>query len=54
MLKVKIQWGREKHPDYLETYEFDTQAELDAFLKGVDEGCGWHEWEEISEETDDD
>ena len=27
------------------TYEFETQAELNAFLKGVDEGNGWLEYE---------
>ena len=51
MFKIKIQWGEAKFPEDLETYEFSTQAELDAFLKGVDEGCGWHEWEIINQET---
>ena len=27
------------------TYEFETQTELNAFLKGVDEGNGWLEYE---------
>ena len=52
MFKIKIQWGQEKDPDYIKTYEFDTKAELDAFRRGVDEGCGWHEWEVINQEEE--
>jgi len=29
-------------------YSFNTQAELDAFLTGLDTGCGWMEYEVVS------
>ena len=53
MKQVTIIWGTEavKGVDEPEenytkkTYEFETQAELNAFLKGVDEGNGWLEYE---------
>ena len=30
-------------------YKFNTESELDAFIKGVDEGNGWLEYEFIDE-----
>jgi len=48
MESVTIQWGTvasldtESNPP--QTYEFDTKAELDAFLMGVDEMDGWLEY----------
>ena len=30
-------------------YKFNTESELDAFIKGVDEGNGWLEYEVIDE-----
>ena len=30
-------------------YKFNTERELDAFIKGVDEGNGWLEYEVIDE-----
>ena len=53
MKQVTIIWGTEavKGVDEPEenytkkTYEFETQTELNAFLKGVDEGNGWLEYE---------
>lgn len=47
--KTLIQWGteatREENPDAISEYEFKTQAELDAFMYGVDESSGWMEYE---------
>ena len=53
MKKVTIIWGTETVKgidkpieNYTKkTYQFETQAELNAFLKGVDEGNGWLEYE---------
>ena len=53
MKQVTIIWGTEavKGVDEPEenytkkTYEFETQTELNALLKGVDEGNGWLEYE---------
>lgn len=47
--KTTILWGEDVCPgDVAKTYEFASQAELDAFLKGVDETSGWmnHSFEE--------
>ena len=57
MKQVTIIWGTEavKGVDEPEenytkkTYEFETQTELNALLKGVDEGNGWLEYEVIDE-----
>mgnify|MGYP003135119510 FL=1 len=53
MKKITIIWGTETAKgidkpieNYTKkTYQFETQAELNAFLKGVDEGNGWLEYE---------
>ena len=54
MPNVKIQWGgaackedlyNENHP--YDEYEFDTEAEVNAFLQGVDAMDGWLDWEQI-------
>lgn len=49
---VTILWGeeqtrRENDPC---TYSFKTEAELNAFLKGVDEASGWLEYEIVEED----
>jgi len=36
---VKIVWGESE--DYSDTYYFNTEEELNAFLDGVEEGNGW-------------
>lgn len=50
---VRIRWGQ---LDYsYQNYEFNTQVELDAFLKGVDEASGWldyHVMEDDEEEEE--
>ena len=40
---VTIDWGQEKQER--KVYTFATAAELDAFMKGVDEADGWLEYE---------
>ncbi len=50
MFKTFIVWGeestiRENDKESICGYSFETQAELDAFLLGVDAGCGWMECE---------
>ena len=39
-----ISWGHNGDP---ETYQFDTFAERDAFLWGIQEGCGWMDYEKL-------
>lgn len=58
--RVWIVWGSpssvaETEGETLEEYEFDTAAELAAFLKGVDEADGWLEHHQCNtkEEADD-
>ena len=42
MPKTTILWGRDpEHGQKAVTYEFETQAELDAFYLGVAEMDGW-------------
>jgi hypothetical protein len=44
---VTILWGECPEPgDKAKTYTFDTQAELDAFMLGVEEMDGWCGWRE--------
>ena len=40
---VTIDWGQQKQER--KVYTFATAAELDAFMKGVDEADGWLEYE---------
>lgn len=50
MPNITILWGQcpEPHQEPI-TYEFKTQAELDAFCHGVDEMDGWLGYEIIEE-----
>ena len=56
LLSVTILWGSTPEPDDTPvTYEFPTQAEMDAFMAGVEAANGWLDYEIIEgEETDDD
>ena len=42
---VDIEWGsettREDNPDSACHYAFSTEAEMNAFLHGVEQACGW-------------
>jgi hypothetical protein len=51
--RVRIMWGShpENRSDFIE-YEFDTLAELNAFLLGVDESIGWLDYEQIDPNAD--
>ena len=40
---VTIDWGQEKQER--KTYAFASQQELDAFMKGIEEGEGWQRYE---------
>ena len=47
MFKVTVWWGKEAVNDANnlgKTYEFETQAERDAFLLGAEEAEGWSEF----------
>ncbi len=47
---IKILWGDNDHPeDGPKIYNFDTEAEARAFLKGADEAVGWSSYELLSE-----
>lgn len=48
--RVTIRWGED--PDFhdFETYEFDTEGEAKAFRLGIEECCGWLDYEEIEED----
>ena len=40
--KTTILWGESPGPgDAAKTYEFETAAELSAFIQGVEEASGW-------------
>jgi hypothetical protein len=49
--KVKIFWGTDPATNDGKPchYSFKTEAELDAFLLGVDEAAGWLEYEIIED-----
>lgn len=48
--KTTILWGSAPEPgDESHTFSFNTQAELDAFLYGVDEANGWMDWRTVEE-----
>jgi hypothetical protein len=41
--RIAIRWGsRGAGFRPVRKYKFDTKAELDAFMHGLDEGVGWH------------
>lgn len=46
---VWIMWGHVEKPAP-HKYEFDTLAELNAFLEGVDQGNGWLDYEQFDTE----
>jgi len=49
--KAKIRWGSDSSDDQEPSvYSYATQAELDAFLEGVDAANGWLDYELIEEE----
>lgn len=49
-VKISILWGQSHEiGDQAKTYTFDTQAELDAFLKGIEESDGWMGHEFVKE-----
>ena len=43
--KVTIISGTDKDPYDVKTYRFETEEQLKYFMMGVDEGCGWLEYE---------
>tara|TARA_A100001035_G_C27668697_1_gene447310 strand:- start:304 stop:636 length:333 start_codon:yes stop_codon:yes gene_type:complete len=43
--KVTIIWETDKDPYDVKTYRFETKEQLKYFMMGVDEGCGWLEYE---------
>ena len=49
---VTILWGQALRKDEPDTYEFDTEKELYAFLHGVEESSGWMEYEILCEMSD--
>lgn len=60
MIKVKVLFGENEVNEYLQTnevpengtvkeYEFKTPEELEAFLYGLDEAVGWHNYIAVEE-----
>jgi hypothetical protein len=48
--KISILWGRDLQPgEKAITYEFDSQAERDAFEQGIEAALGWTEWRKAKE-----
>ena len=45
MHTITILWGEEKEPANKEHYAFETRAELNAFLAGVEAAEGWMAYE---------
>ena len=51
--RVRIRWGEDPSPeDKFINYGFATEAELSAFLHGVEEAIGWMDYETISPNED--
>ena len=52
--KIGIVWGENPHnSDYeLKQYSFNTKAELDAFILGINAMDGWHGYHVIGENGD--
>jgi hypothetical protein len=48
-LKLTIQWGPEGQEPVIETYEFDTELEMNAFIKGM-ESARLRDWQRFSVE----
>ena len=49
--EVKILWGAYPEKDAeLQTYKFNTIAEMEAFKKGISEANGWNDYEIMTEE----
>lgn len=52
--KAVLRWGsemtREDNEGVSSTYNFDTTAERDAFMYGVDEAIGWSDYELVEDE----
>ena len=44
---VTIEWGENPRDQEPVEYQFDTFAERDAFLKGINEAMGWERWEPL-------
>jgi len=53
---IMIRWGtkqtRNDNIGCASTYSFKTEAEFDAFMQGVEEACGWLEYEVVEEEDE--
>ena len=49
---ITILWGQALRKDEPDTYEFDTEKELEAFLHGVNESSGWMEYDILCEMSD--
>ena len=52
MFTVTICWGEypDPHNTGAKTYAFDTQAELDAFMYGIDRAIGWLDYWVVTDE----
>lgn len=53
MRSVIIMWGSNSIPEkerFVQTVEFQTQEELDAYLQGVDDMDGWMDYTIIEDE----
>ena len=53
MKTVTIMWGGSSIPEekrFVQTVEYQTQAELDAYLQGVDDMDGWADYTIIEDE----
>lgn len=52
MIKVESAWGMPVADQESVEYQFETQAEMDAFLLGVDEGVGWLDYKILGDENE--
>jgi hypothetical protein len=48
MHSVTIDWGTDK--EVRTTKKFNTQAELDAYMEGIDDMIGWYRYEVVEED----
>ena len=53
MFSVTIRWGKyvPKDERLVTTEEFQTQAEVDAYLLGIDDMDGWADYEVIEDDV---
>ena len=50
--KVWIKWGADAYGNEPQLYDFATEGEVHAFLRGITESDGWDNWEQFDTEEE--